>query len=229
MRMRNFPSICIDNFYPDPDSIRNFALSQKYFKSEDGKWPGKRSDLIHEINFDLFNQFSNKLFSVFYDFSTTNVRWEIETSFQLIESLSDVEDDIKNKGWVHTDDASGILAGVIYLSPNADPNTGTSVYDLIDKSKMDQTDIKQKFYLDGTDVGNYDEILTKHNSGFTETIRYNNVYNRMVMWDGSQWHGVNSFYTPHEPRLTQVFFVKKLEADSNPPLNRFNINLKYVK
>jgi hypothetical protein len=220
----NFPSICVDNFYPDPERVRQFAMSQKYFQSEDGKWPGKRSDLLHEINSDLFNQFSNKLFSIFYDFRHTNVSWEIESTFQLIDSLSDVEDSIKNKGWVHTDEASGVLAGVIYLSPNAKLQTGTSVYTQVDKTKLDMTNVKQKFYLNKTDE-NYDEILMKHNSGFIETIRYNNVYNRLVMWDGSQWHGVNSYYSPNEPRLTQVFFVRRLEADSNPPLKRFNINI----
>jgi len=221
----NFPSTCVDNFYANPDLVRQFALTQNYTKADNGQWPGKRTELLHILNQEMFNQFANKLFSIFYDFTTTTINWEISSSFQLVESLSEIEDDVKNTGWIHTDNSSGVLAGVIYLSPNARLTTGTSVYNQIDSSTIDNTDVKEKFYLHGIDDGTYNQRLLKHNSGFVETTRYNNIYNRLVLWDGAHWHGANSYYSPNGPRLTQVFFVNRVESNSNPPLNRFKINL----
>jgi hypothetical protein len=59
--MIDFPTICVEDFYDNPDSVRQFALSQKYEKSDDGKWPGKRTANLHEINPILFDQFCNKI------------------------------------------------------------------------------------------------------------------------------------------------------------------------
>ena len=221
----DFPTICVEDFYDNPDSIRQFALSQKYEKTDDGKWPGKRTAPLHEINPILFDQFCNKLFSIFYDFDTCGkIQWIVRTSFQLIDPLVDDPNNIKNTGWIHLDGTSAVFAGVIYLTPNANLHSGTSVFRLKNKDTIDETDAKIKYYRDGIDE-NYDELLKKHNSSFEETITFNNVYNRLVAWEGNQWHGVNNFYS-EEPRLTQVFFVSRLEADSSSPLKRFKANYK---
>ena len=60
----------------------------------------------------------------------------------------------------------------------------------------------------------------RSNSAFKETVRFNNIYNRMICFDSQTFHGINSFYTEKEPRLTQAFFVVSLETDSGMPLER---------
>ena len=38
------------------------------------------------------------------------------------------------------------------------------------------------------------QALEENNSCFTKTIEVESVYNRLVLFDGAQWHGVNGFY-----------------------------------
>ena len=51
--------------------------------------------------------------------------------FQEIHQFSDNKNDLRNKGWIHKDGDSESdyeLAGLIYLSPNIDPDSGTSLF-----------------------------------------------------------------------------------------------------
>ena len=99
-----FPTICVDNFYKNPDKVREFALNLKY-NSEDnltGYYPGKRTELLHKIEPEFFNKFCTKLFSIYYDFLSP-VEWTVSTSFQLIQPMGDSQQDLKNIGWFHAD------------------------------------------------------------------------------------------------------------------------------
>ena len=53
--MKNFHAICVDNFFDDPDKIREWGLGLSKQKDPEGKWPGKRSDQLHEVD-DAFNK-----------------------------------------------------------------------------------------------------------------------------------------------------------------------------
>ena len=57
-----FPTLCVDDFYKNPEQIRDFALSLEYSKPE-GIYPGERTKYLHEIDKKLFQQFCEKLFS----------------------------------------------------------------------------------------------------------------------------------------------------------------------
>ena len=47
--------------------------------------------------------------------------------FQKIKPFSKDKFDSTNKGWVHTDE-DALFAGVVYLNPKPDPDSGTSIY-----------------------------------------------------------------------------------------------------
>ena len=49
----------IDNFFQNPDKVRDIALSLKYESTSD--YPGYRSRQIHEINKDLWDYMSYRL------------------------------------------------------------------------------------------------------------------------------------------------------------------------
>jgi hypothetical protein len=213
--MKQFPILCLDDFYDDPDQIREWALSLDFDQVDDGKYPGKRTKSIHEINPEFFENFCNKLFSVYYDFNVP-VSYEVDTSFQLIESYSDDPNSMKNKGWVHLD-TDTIAAGIIYLNKETNSKTGTSIFDLIGHYDKDQLKRKE-LYRDGID-NLYDEHMQNHLEQYRETIRFSSKYNRLISFDGLNHHAANSFYGK-EPRLTQVFFINKLETKSLSPLDR---------
>jgi hypothetical protein len=221
----NFPTLCVDNFYKDPDKIREFALSLDYNSPDNntGEYPGKRTKSLDLVNVAFYKKFCDKLFSLYYDFLTP-VEWEITTSFQLICPLSDNPLNSKNVGWIHSDVAT-VFAGVIYLTPDIKQNCGTSIFKLISREDISVekythfNNVKKKLYLNNIDDG-HEEALKDNNSDFVETINFSNVYNRLISFDGNCYHGANNFYSNSEPRLTQVFFVRSVKSFSGSPLQR---------
>ena len=77
------PITCIDNFYENPDEVVKFAQSLE-FKKTPGIYPGLRTDLLSTIDPIFFNSFCNKLFSVFFDYTISEVEWTVKTVFQKI-------------------------------------------------------------------------------------------------------------------------------------------------
>ena len=212
-----FPTICVDNFFNDPDSIRNFALSLDYQKSPNGHWPGLRSKPLDQICPEYFQKFCEKLFLLNYDIRRhDDISWRVETEFQIMppEYYGPI-----NTGWIHRDHQT-MFAGVVYLTPDINLNCGTSIYRSQNFSESVNAKEKHEMYLDfNTDkIEFYKEKLQENNALFEETARFNNVYNRLIAYDGFHFHGVNQFYDndKNNPRLTQVFFVKTISADYFP-------------
>ena len=220
-----FPTTVVDNFLENPDKIRNLALDMEYFHN-DGRYPGKRTKGLHLINKELHDYFCNKFFSVFYDFLHP-VDWNIEITFQLIESFDDSKSSAFNKGWIHLDN-DRIIGGVLYLTPNADLESGTSIYS--PKSNFskkewnivatDRQEKKYELYRDGIRSEEYEQHINDFNNNFIETINVKNVYNRLIAFDANSWHGAQNFHTIAIPRLTLNFFVNSVNSISSFPLDR---------
>jgi len=219
--MRNFPVTVLDNFYENPELVRQFALSLDNFPDPHGWWPGKRTLSLGKVNQTqtFFQTFCKKLFGLFYDFDYQDVSYNVDTSFQSISNYSENPDSKLNVGWIHSDKEC-IFSGVIYLNPNSQESAGTNIYSLIDEkdSYLNQSE-KFKLYNGKEPVNEveYARQLLENNNKFRETINIKNVYNRMILFEGGVYHGVPSFYSSSsEPRLTQVFFVYKTEGGRYP-------------
>jgi hypothetical protein len=222
--MKKFPVTVIDNFYDNPDLVRNIALSLEYSPSEDGRWPGVRTENLNIVAEKLFNQFSAKLFSLFFDLKKTDVDGSIETSFQKIRPFSPDKEDIKNSGWIHGD--SSVFSGVIYLNPDDSLHSGTSIYTLKSGEKSNYSQITKCLHYLGKDFDEEEYTIEKNNNngGFRETIRIENVYNRLVLFEHMVPHGVPTYYTESDqPRLTQTFFVTELTSSTMFPIIRSKI------
>jgi len=217
--IKRFPTICIDNFYENPDEVRDFALSLDYTKCENGQAPGERTKCLSLLNRNLWEQFCKKLFSIFYDTNYCRLDWNVYSSFQKIYPYSTDKNSIKNIGWVHKDKIN-ILAGIIYLTPNIEKESGTSIYRQNSFFNQDSYLKYKHNFFKGNIIPNYDDKLKEHNSHFEETARFNNIYNRLVAYDGEEYHAASSYYSSSQPRLTQVFFVNNIKCDSNYPLMR---------
>ena len=44
-----YPNLIVDNFFEDPDSIVDLSKNLQYSSSDDGRWPGIRSNYLHRI------------------------------------------------------------------------------------------------------------------------------------------------------------------------------------
>jgi hypothetical protein len=211
-----FPTICVDNFYTNPNKIREFALSQEFSATTQIPWPGKRTRSLDMLDSFIFKNFCDKLFSLTFDFKkTNNLKYSVETYFQIMEpaQYADI-----NEGWVHLDYKT--YAGVIYLTPDMGLDCGTSIYRskncLSGPINMNE---KQDMYLnfDTSKSKFYQQKIKENNELFEETISFKNIYNRLVAYDGFQYHGVPKFLgSDQKPRLTQVFFVHEISSDYFP-------------
>lgn len=224
--MKYFPTMCIDNFYSNPDDIRKFALDQSYKSSPDGAWPGKRTNFLHEINEELFHSFTQKIFSIYFDLNFP-ITWSVSSQFQIIEPYGD-KSSSKNAGWIHLDD-NCIFAGIIYLTPDAELNSGTSIYKKTNSlykdlsyDEVNKTSMKSKLYTSKNIAEHeYKKHIDMQNLAFQETIKFSNIYNRIILFDGEEYHGATNLCGGKEPRLTQVFFVHEITSIIPMPLVRY--------
>jgi len=215
--MNKFPVTIVDDFFEFPDLVRNFALQQEFFKNEDGRWPGLRTNLISDFDRTFFEKFSEKLFKLFFDTNSCQLGWNIETQFQRVPCFDKDPNSSFNIGWIHSDPC--IFSGVVYLNKNFPKNTGTNIYRIKKDIENFDTNQDEKFIFYAEECikeKDYRKGIDRNNNQFEEIIRVENIYNRLVLFEGGQYHGVPSFYTDNlEDRLTLVFFVKDLNVEND--------------
>ena len=130
-----FNPTIVDNFFVNPDEIRKFGLGLSKKTSDKGNWPGCRSETLHIIDYHLNNCLILKILSIYFDLRHTQLTWEKSyVTFQITKSYDKDNNSLKNTGWIHQDNPNQ-LAGLIYLTPNAEPNSGTSIYKLKDEEE----------------------------------------------------------------------------------------------
>jgi hypothetical protein len=222
--MYNLPTLCVDDFYDNPDSVREFALSLNY--DVNGNYPGMRTSDLSKIDEKFYFLSCNRILSSLFDLNREKIMLSISMHFQKIYPYSNDIDDPINSGWFHLDDPDGsaFAAGVIYLNPNSNLDAGTIIAKQTGPvgRTPENTAIRRNFYTELYKDPNYDRSkyrnsIISHNNNFTKTLEFKNVYNRMIFYDSMNYHKENSFFAhDSEPRLTQVFFIKFVEYDQLP-------------
>ena len=218
--MNLYPVAIIENFYEDPDAIRTFALAQEYTFCQNRQnleyvYPGSRTKDLFDLDSELHGKICKKLVSVFHNAEHDNMRWAISTSFQSVtEEYS--------QGVVHTDQNT-VFAGVLYLTPDAPLNSGTSLF----KKNMnfDETKYQQALIENDTRFRAGEIVMNaSYHSMFDEIVRVNNVYNTLIIYEGRHFHAANEFFgkTLENSRLAQVFFINKIDAQKQSvfPISR---------
>ncbi len=139
-----------DNYFNDPDFLRSFAFSLGnyrvsnglFFEDQNGEqdgWRGERSLPLKSYNNSLLNSCSNNILNVCYEyFNLKNFKTPygniiaknltITTYFHIT-----TEETKKSLVYFCQDkfhlDSKCLIAGVVYLSPNAPINAGTTILD----------------------------------------------------------------------------------------------------
>jgi hypothetical protein len=199
-----------DNFFDNPDSIVDYALSQKYFKST-GAFPGTRSrDLSLSSNYFYYQFVVEKISSIVKEIGSR----KIDMYFQRIHnhSFNGNHGEIENSGWVHTD--SAFMSGIVYLNKDAMSYGGTSIYDPIpldSNPDIPVNDLKIAHYRENNvqNIEEYRTMKSAFSALFTKTNTVENVYNRLVLFPSNVWHSADQFtLSGANDRLTLVFFVR---------------------
>ena len=121
-------TIIIDNFLPYPNIVRSWALQQEFQNCEEttkrtglkNTWPGYRTNTINELDMDYANVVLSRIAHIARVNFGVSENLQIASSFQLT-----MEKD--GNSWIHKDDDS-LVAGLLYLSPNAPVESGTILY-----------------------------------------------------------------------------------------------------
>ena len=107
------------------------------------------------------------------------------------------------RSWVHSDNVNknylieeNRWGGVLYLTPDAPLEAGTSFY----RSKLNNS----IYNHDNDELNQYSQDMTK----WEVAGEVKNIYNRLILFRGDQWHSSTTYFgQDHETgRLTQVFF-----------------------
>lgn len=178
----------VDDFYSDPDWVRNFALQQEYQINVDGEkgYIGSRTE--RQFLFDgLRERFEDII-------GQPITRWQehgMNGRFQYAKAGEPLVYHCDLQQW----------AGMIYLTPDAPWDSGTNTYALknSDIRHYGHPDISRCF-KDGS--RNFDRYP------FDMVDQFGNVYNRLVIFNARYLHASGGYFgfTPENSRLWHMFF-----------------------
>jgi hypothetical protein len=208
------PTTIVDNFFDNPDKVRQWAIQQSFRPDELGRWPGLRSKQISELDNLFFDSVVRKSLSLFFDLQQEiDISWVASMGFQIVHKNYD-------SGWVHSDVSVSQITGIVYLNKDTNLAGGTSI--MRKKENILSLDLsfnkfKEESYLKKRTIQEVEEYREKHNNQFEETINISNVYNRLVLFDSHLYHKAQSFFgEDDDARLTLVFFISKLLVNNSP-------------
>ena len=180
---RNPAFVVVDQFYENPDKIREFALQQTFLENAEYH-KGKRA-IDPSFRFpELKIQFEKILGKPIKNWDT----YEVNGCFQYCTA--------EDKAVYHVDIQS--YAGIIYLTPNSPPQTGTSFYRSKTTKKMkpdkDENIVFKNGYYDSTQFELVDTV--------------GNMYNRLILFDSKMIHAAPVYFgnNMENGRLFQLFF-----------------------
>lgn len=175
--------IIIDDFYTNPNDVRDFALSQE-FKVR-GNFPGLRTD-------SFLNDSTKELIQKILEPHAGEItKWDalegLTGSFELATSFE--------RSWMHTDHHN-TWAGILYLTPNAPFSGGTGMF--LHKASGSR-------YEEGIDYEGETQDITK----WEIVDRVGNVYNRLALYRSDMYHTSLDYFgkDKNDGRLFQLFFL----------------------
>ena len=176
-----------DDFYENPDYVRDFALQQEFIKHPEAHKGARTDDRFFSKNMkEKFEEILGMKILRFYD----NEAY-CNGVFQYCTAEDDIVYHCDGQDW----------AGAIYLTPDAPYDTGTSFY----ASKNNKERHASEVDWNGNHPfvgGHYDS--TKFD--LVDTV--GNVYNRLVLWDARLIHAATKYFgqNKNDSRLFHLFF-----------------------
>ena len=200
-----WPTLIVDDFFTDPHAVVKLSKTFKFTRASDHAWPGTRSLPLHQVDKDFFLWSTQKIMAVLYPMERVTMQWEADQHFQRVPHGTHGKE-----GWVHAD-LPYEFTSIIYLSNHV--QSGTCLYsgkhfNILPKYKEE----KEKFYRDLKDKPRMNRYRNKNNSQFTKKVELFSNFNRLVLFDGHQWHASNHADADKGDRLTLITFFKNIRC-----------------
>ena len=205
-QVSNYDIWYLDNFYDDPDHVRDYSLSLDYSRDENAPFPGTRSEELSKnmcVDSKFYSYFLEKLDQKILPFNINDCL-DISTGFHKIPIYDNNLKSILNIGYIHFDlfdhrmHGKKTFAGLVYLNKVAHPNSGTSFF----KMKC-ASDEKIKII----DNNNY-ELFNSFFDGYdynTLFHEYVNLYNPFVKRKCWNWFLENKQFVDSKfEKITKV-------------------------
>lgn len=206
----HWPSICVDNFFEEPEKIKNFSKTLTFEEDSLGRWPGKRSNQLHIINQEFVAFVTKKIMAILYPINFVEMEWEVDQTFQKIS-----RNIYKNKGWIHKDNPSEFTA-IIYLSNHL--KCGTSLFKAKEFSTTEiNIEHKENFYKTKLNSDEENVYLNENNNRFEKILTIDSRFNRLFLFDSNNFHAAENFNEENinEDRLTLITFFKNIKGNRN--------------
>jgi hypothetical protein len=217
---RKFPLTVIDDFFDEPEDVYEIAQSCAYKTPGATNYPGTVAvEKLAVTHPDLCAWTLSKILPLFWETRNSSVKWHANIEFQKIDPGPLATGSGRElPGIVHMDSDRCLFAGVIYLNPDFQPDSGTSFYELKKGHQFYQVSEElletARALHSGADVHDqYERLLQTHHENFIETARIQARFNRLCLYSPASWHGQTSFGMGR-PRLTLRMFVSNSSRKS---------------
>jgi len=199
-----WPILIVDNFFTDPHAIVKLSKTFKYTQDIDNAWPGKRTRPLYEIDNNFFLWSTRKIMALLYPaqiLADDSLTWQAGQYFQRVPYNT-----YGKEGWIHRD-VEHEFTIIIYLSDH--PQSGTCLYEGKHfNSRSKYLEEKEKFYADLKDQDRMEKYREKTNSQFRKKVELFSNFNRLILFDGGNWHASRNADNSKSDRLTLITFVK---------------------
>jgi hypothetical protein len=181
----------VDNYYKDPYAIRDFALQQEYGEGGFGRgFMGNRTgeQFIVDGTKESFERIMGKKITNWTE------TYQVCGVFQYCTA--------KDHLVYHAD--SQMYAGVVYLTPDAPYETGTSlIAHRKTRVRHSSEPGADEMWADAAPTGCFVD-----STPWQEVDVVGNVFNRLVLWDGHCPHTASKYFgfTKETSRLFHIFF-----------------------
>ena len=182
--------VVVDDFYYEPDMIRDYAINHLKFNESDYH-RGKRSERF------ILNGTKERLEAIL---GRNILNWHSPSYANGVFQYCTSYDPIV----YHVD--SQQFAGVVFLTPNAPLDSGTATYrsKITGKTRLDGDDeaYQQTFKGVSNEMNFYDS------TSYEVVDKIANVYNRLVLWDAKAIHAATNYFgdSIENSRFFQLFF-----------------------
>lgn len=186
--------IVVDNFYRDPDAVREYALHQEFVEQK-AYHKGKRTTKSYIPSW-IKSEFERYLDRPIKEFVGATGVFQYCTAEDLVVYHFDTQE----------------YAAMVYLTPDAPLQSGTSTYKSKHTGLMHAaTNVEAYKYqmepwqVNAKSLGNTN-LYDRHNYDLVDSVA--NVYNRMVIFNAQALHAATSYFgsTKENARLFHLFF-----------------------
>ena len=127
----------VNNFFEDPDNVVKWANTLSYEKDIKKRWPGKRCIALHNEDNNFVQKFIQKILSIKYPNNKVSCEG-LEIYFQKIKP-------IPGMGVIHKDNMA--LVGLVYLTKDANLNSGTSIFNDAGKETINISNVYNRLIM----------------------------------------------------------------------------------